>query len=409
MSIKYNRFKNYIFFPMFMFLVFCCIFLTTSVNVHAEEINFPIVPNWYIDDFTPEDCISYFNSLGYSETTTTQYLIVLNGSNSYYYFLDVYATRLPMEDGTFADGRPLSITSRSDPYFIELGSYTTDREFRFDKQSHNFVGDTTTDKYFSNASQILYLSSRSVYFKGSEDIAIQYTVDDDDPGLNLQGHPVPPNFDDDTVVPNVPEDNTFTAAQLLSKILNSLNGFKNIVKSGFQNVYDNFSNFFSPYLESFKNGIDSLVSGVTTFKDSVLDLFSIFKDDNGNPYTLSNLIVPTESQEAELMSMYTSSPVGQIVSNVDYIVSFFIGLFNSDNLGDPILYIDSFVFAGVTIPAFEIDFTFLKPYKPYYDAAVSFFLAIGFAWYFITHLAAFIRGESQGVQTITSSKGDKTS
>lgn len=410
----FNKFYSYL---LGMVAVLSCVFFMPTF-AHAEEINFPVVPDWHIDEFTPEECISYFNSLGYAETTTTQYVIVLNGSNSYYYFLDVYATRLPMEDGTFGDGRPLSITSRTDPYFIELGSYTTDREFRWDKQDNKFVGDTTTDKYFSNANQILYCSSRSVYFKGSEDVAIQFTVEEEEPGSNLQGHPVPPNFDDDTVVPNVPEDNSFTAAQLLSKILNSLNGFKNIVKSGFQNVYDNFSNFFSPYLESFKNGIESLVSGVTTFKDSVLDKVSEFKDSvtsfqnkvssivddfldlgtyNGSFSILNvirRLIIPDD------LSVFKDNWLS-LLDTLEYtygteILNYINQLKNLYNASTtnlvPEFIVPAFTIGGAQIPETVISFAIFVPFMPYLHSVMSAFMWLAFILFIIKDFPNFLSG-----------------
>lgn len=410
----YNKFYSYL---LGMVAVLSCVF-SMPILSHAEDISFPIVPDWHIDEFTPEEAISYFNSLGYAETTTTQYVIVLNGSNSYYYFLDVYATRLPMEDGSFGDGRPLTITTRSDPYLIELGSYTTDREFRWDKQENKFVGDTTTDKYFSNAAQILYCSSRSVYFKGSEDIAIQYTIEDDDPGSNLQGHPIPPNFDDDIVIPNVPEDNSFTAAQLLSKILNSLNGLKNIVKSGFQNVYDNFSNFFSPYLESFKNGIDTLFSGVTSFKDSVLDNLSEFKDNvssfhnklsiifddfialgtDDNGFSIGTfvrrLIIPDDFSYAKasfksFVDDYLSNKMTEINTYINFIKSL-----QNDYTNNivPTFVIPGFDIAGVHINDFVISFEFLVPYMGIIRSTMAVFMWLSFVIYSIKDFPNLLRG-----------------
>lgn len=230
-----------------------------------------------------------------------------------------------------------------------------------------------------------------------------------------------------------------------------INNVSNNIKSGFENLYENLVSFFKPYFNIFVGKFNEIITSIQVFFTNCLSVLTDIKDlistisDKITSFSnmVRSLLISVKTFFDNIIDLGTSDGVFSLTtlfvnlfipSSADInqafidtdsfaLITFFKTAFNKvSTIWDSIvnssvkksIHVNGFIFHGVTIPGFDIDFSWFDNIKSYSDVIISAFLIINYIWFIFFRAPSFIRGHSNmsgavgGVIDNHDSKGNVT-
>lgn len=348
--------------------------LVINFELVADAAELPtITPVWENQHTTAQNVINFVNT-DYNYVVTSNYLIVYNGGNAWYDYFNVYVTPIPTENGDFL-GSPLTISLSGDRFNINLGTYTQTYRVKYVHNESETDYDTyyfasTPDLYFTDISRVYANTERNIYYQGLETIAIVGQVQGG-PDSTHTGHSVKPPFYDDDNTPSIPETETISDNNLLKRIANGILDLGNKVKNGFNNIYDNITDFMQPYFEEFLKIYNNFRESLDYIKQPV-DL-QIIKTKINNLSLMQD--ITTLTMQVNNLKTLFSGALPKTDNNAQFVIDF-----------TPV----EMLHTGPVV----VDFSFYSSIRSICNAFILMGVLISFILYILKALPDIIRGAS---------------
>lgn len=189
--------------------------------------------------------------------TDEHWIIVVNEVNDSYEYVYFYLYNSPttfdLTRNEFLNGISYRFDSATGSTGRKLGYISFDlSDFNFGYTSGSGGKTFTINSLNTYSTGYVVASSDNFILSGSTPTWIIFQKQIEEPEPDYQGHPKPPEFDGDY------PDETNDATNILTKIFNRLGKIGNDIREFNNNIFDNFKDFFKPYLDNITQWIKDI-------------------------------------------------------------------------------------------------------------------------------------------------------